>query len=267
MSLLKGKKGLILGVANQDSIAWGVARKAAQEGAELILTYQNESIKRRVEPLARTLNALVYPCNVDQTEEVFALFQWIRERWGALDFLLHGVAYSDKQELKGRFLDTTKENFLHTMSVSCFSLIETAKQAAPLMSSGGSIVTLSYYGAEKVIPHYNVMGVAKAALESSVRYLAADLGPQGVRVNAISAGPIRTLAAAGGISGFHYILDWTNNNAPLRSGVSQDDVGASAAYLFSDWSGKVTGEIHHVDSGYHVIGMKLVDAPDITSAR
>ncbi|ETZ05260.1 MULTISPECIES: enoyl-ACP reductase FabI [Holospora] len=263
--LLKGKKGLILGVANQDSISWGVAKKVAESGAELVITYQTDTLKRRVEPLAKTLDsaASIFPCDVEDSNQIFDLFQHIRKTWGKLDFMLHGAAYSDKQELKGKFLDTSKQNFIRTMHISCFSLIEMTKEAASLMTSGGSIVTLSYYGAEKVIPHYNVMGVAKAALESSVRYLAADLGPQGIRVNAISAGPMRTLAAAGGIDGFRYILDWTTHNAPLRAGVTQEDVGDVALYLFSGMSSKVTGEVHHVDSGYHVIGMKLVHAPDI----
>ena len=263
MSLLQGKKGLILGVANKESIAWGVAQKAAQEGAELILTYQNDALKRRVEPLAESIGAHTHICDVENSEHLSSLFQYIRETWGSIDFFLHGSAYSDKEQLKGLFVDTTKENFLKTMHVSCYSFIDMTREIVPLMNEGGSIVTLSYYGAEKVIPNYNVMGVAKAALECSVRYLAADLGPQGIRVNAISAGPIRTLAAAGGIDGFRYILEWTQNNSPLRSGVTQEDVGNSAAYLFSDLSSKITGEVHHVDAGYHVIGMKLVHAPDI----
>jgi enoyl-[acyl-carrier protein] reductase I len=263
MSLLQGKRGLILGVANKESIAWGIAQKAAQEGAELILTYQNDALKRRVEPLSEFIGARTHLCDVENRDQILALFQYIRDTWGKIDFFLHGSAYSDKEQLKGLFVETTKENFIQTMHVSCFSLIEMTREIAPLMAKGGSIVTLSYYGAEKVIPNYNVMGVAKAALECSVRYLAADLGPQGIRVNAISAGPIRTLAAAGGIDGFRYILDWTHNNSPLRSCVTQQDVGNSAAYLFSDLSSKVTGEVHHVDAGYHVIGMKLVHAPDI----
>ena len=264
--LLKGKKGLILGVANQDSISWGVAKTASEAGAELIITYQTDTLRRRVEPLAQTLhNASIFPCDVEDSQNISNLFEHVRRTWGNLDFMLHGAAYSDKQELTGKFLDTTKSNFNRTLNISCFSFIEMVKEAEDIMSPGGSIVTLSYYGAEKVIPHYNVMGVAKAALESSVRYLAADLGPKGIRVNAISAGPVRTLAAAGGIDGFRYILDWTTHNAPLRIGVSKEDVGNAALYFFSSLSSKVTGEVHHVDSGYHVIGMKLVHAPDIQS--
>ncbi|ETZ07747.1 enoyl-[acyl-carrier-protein] reductase [NADH] 1 [Holospora obtusa F1] len=263
--LLKGKKGLILGVANQDSISWGVARKVSEAGADLIITYQTDTLKRRVEPLAKTLDpaASIFPCDVEDSAQVFDLFQHIRKTWGKLDFMLHGAAYSDRQELTGKFLDTSKQNFVRTMNISCFSFIEMTKEASSLMPDGGSILTLSYYGAEKVIPHYNVMGVAKAALESSVRYLAADLGPQGIRVNAISAGPMRTLAAAGGIDGFRYILDWTVQNAPLRVGVTPEDVGNVALFLFSSLSSKITGEIQHVDAGYNIIGMKLIHAPDI----
>ena len=217
--LLNEKKGLILGVVNRESICWGVAKKASEEGAELIITYQTDTLKRRVEPLAKTLEkASIFPCDVENSDQITHLFQHIRSTWGKLDFMLHGAAYSDKHALTGKFLDTTKENFTRTLNISCFSFIEMVKEAATLMTDGGSIVTLSYYGAEKVIPHYNVMGVAKAALESSVRYLAADLGSQGIHVNAISPGPVPTLAAAGGIDGFRYILDWTVHNAPLRTG-------------------------------------------------
>ncbi len=262
--LLAGKRGLVMGIANNRSIAWGIARAARNAGAELALTYQGDALRRRVEPLAQELDALVAGhCDVSEGATIDAVFETIRKEWGRLDFLVHAIAFSDKDELAGRYVDTTEANFTRTMAISCYSLTAITQRAEPLMSGGGSILTLTYYGAEKVMPHYNVMGVAKAALETSVRYLAADLGKSGIRVNAISAGPIKTLAASG-IGDFRYILKWNEYNAPMRRTVTIDDVGQSATYLLSDMAGGVTGEVHHVDSGYHVVGMKAVDAPDIT---
>ncbi|WP_349363929.1 MAG: enoyl-ACP reductase FabI [Roseitalea porphyridii] len=262
--LMKGKRGLVIGLANNRSVAWGIAKSCAAHGAELAVTYQGESLKRRVEPLADELNALVAG-HLDVTEpaSLDAVFEHLEKTWGRLDFLVHAVAFSDKDELTGRYVDTSRDNFLRTMDISVFSLTELARRAAPLMSNGGSILTLTYYGAEKVMPHYNVMGVAKAALEASVRYLAVDLGPDKVRVNALSAGPIKTLAASG-IGDFRYILKWNEYNSPLRKTVTIEEVGDAALYLLSDLSRSVTGEVHHADSGYHVVGMKAVDAPDIT---
>ncbi|QBK29969.1 enoyl-ACP reductase FabI [Roseitalea porphyridii] len=262
--LMKGKRGLVIGLANNRSVAWGIAKSCAAHGAELAVTYQGESLKRRVEPLADELNALVAG-HLDVTEpaSLDAVFEHLEKTWGRLDFLVHAVAFSDKDELTGRYVDTSRDNFLRTMDISVYSLTELARRAAPLMSNGGSILTLTYYGAEKVMPHYNVMGVAKAALEASVRYLAVDLGPDKVRVNALSAGPIKTLAASG-IGDFRYILKWNEYNSPLRKTVTIEEVGDAALYLLSDLSRSVTGEVHHADSGYHVVGMKAVDAPDIT---
>ncbi|MEO1719347.1 MAG: enoyl-ACP reductase FabI [Pseudomonadota bacterium] len=263
-NLMAGKRGLILGVANNRSIAWGIAKALSEQGAELALTYQGDALKKRVVPLAAELGTeVVLPCDVTDTASMDALFADIKERWGQLDFLVHAVAFSDKAELDGRYLDTTEENFTRTMLISCYSLTALAKRAEPLMSPGSSIVTLTYYGAEKVMPHYNVMGVAKAALEASVRYLAADLGRDGIRVNAISAGPIKTLAASG-IADFRYILKWNEYNSALRRNVSIEDVGGAAVYLMSPLSNGVTGEVHHVDSGYHLQGMKNEEAPDIS---
>jgi enoyl-[acyl-carrier protein] reductase I len=262
--LMKGKRGLIIGLANNKSIAWGIAKSCADQGAELAFTYQGEALKKRVEPLAAELNAIVCGhCDVTEPETVEAVFQHLEKTWGRLDFVVHAVAFSDKDELTGRYVDTTRENFGRSMDISVYSLTAIAKRAEPLMSSGGSILTLTYYGAEKVMPHYNVMGVAKAALEASVRYLAVDLGPNKIRVNALSAGPIKTLAASG-IGDFRYILKWNEYNSPLRKTVTIEEVGDAALYLLSDLSRSVTGEVHHVDSGYHVVGMKAVDAPDIT---
>ncbi|MGQ0672058.1 MAG: enoyl-ACP reductase FabI [Hyphomicrobium sp.] len=265
--LMSGKRGLILGVANNRSIAWGIAKAAAAQGAEIALTYQGDALKKRVEPLAAELGSkLVLPCDVNDKASVDAVFAELGRTWGKLDFLVHAIAFSDKNELDGRYVDTSEGNFTQTMLVSCFSLTALAQRAEKLMTSGGSILTLTYYGAEKVMPHYNVMGVAKAALEASVRYLAADLGKGAIRVNAISAGPIKTLAASG-ISDFRYILKWNEYNSPLRRTVTIDEVGGAAVYLLSDLSRGVTGEIHHVDAGYHVQGMKNEDAPDISVVR
>ncbi|MCZ4288300.1 enoyl-ACP reductase FabI [Hoeflea alexandrii] len=262
--LMKGKRGLIMGVANNRSIAWGIAKACADAGAELALTYQGEALKKRVEPLATELGAIVAGhCDVTDLDTIDAVFADLEARWGKLDFVVHAIAFSDKDELTGRYVETTRENFNRTMDISVYSLTAVAKRAEPLMTDGGSIITLTYYGAEKVMPHYNVMGVAKAALEASVRYLAVDLGGSNIRVNAISAGPIKTLAASG-IGDFRYILKWNEYNSPLKRTVTIDEVGDSALYLVSDLSRGVTGEILHVDSGYHTVGMKAVDAPDIS---
>jgi enoyl-[acyl-carrier protein] reductase I len=264
---MAGKKGLIMGVANNRSIAWGIAKAAAAQGAEIALTYQGDALKKRVGPLAAELGSeLILPCDVTDTASMDALFSQIESSWGQLDFLVHAIAFSDKSELDGRYVDTSEKNFTQTMLVSCYSLTALAARAEKLMTAGGSILTLTYYGAEKVMPHYNVMGVAKAALEASVRYLAADLGKNGIRVNAISAGPIKTLAASG-IADFRYILRWNEYNSPLRRTVSIEEVGGAGLYLLSDLSRGVTGEVHHVDAGYHVQGMKNEDAPDISVAK
>jgi enoyl-[acyl-carrier protein] reductase I len=266
-NLMAGKKGLIMGVANNRSIAWGIAKAAAAQGAEIALTYQGDALKKRVEPLAAELGSqLVLPCDVTDTASVDGLFAEVGRTWGKLDFLVHAIAFSDKAELDGRYVDTSEQNFTQTLLISCYSFTALAARAEKLMSAGGSILTLTYYGAEKVMPHYNVMGVAKAALEASVRYLAADLGKGGIRVNAVSAGPIKTLAASG-ISDFRYILKWNEYNSPLRRTVTIDEVGAAGVYLLSDLSRGVTGEVHHVDAGYHVQGMKNEDAPDISVTK
>lgn len=262
--LMEGKRGLIMGVANNRSIAWGIAKACAEHGAQLAFTYQGDAIKKRVEPLAAEIGSnIVLPCDVTEAGSIDAVFATLGELWQSLDFLVHAIAFSDKDQLDGRYIDTTPENFNLTMQISCYSLTAIAQRAEKLMLNGGSLLTLTYYGAEKVMPHYNVMGVAKAALEASVRYLAADLGKQNIRVNAISAGPIKTLAASG-IADFRYILKWNEYNSPLRRTVSIEDVGSAAVYLLSDMSRGVTGEIHHVDAGYHIIGMKAEDAPDIS---
>ncbi len=264
-NLLAGKKGLIMGVANERSLAWGIAQSAAAHGAELALTYQGEGMARRVQPLAESLGAsFTVPCDAGDDESLDAAFETVREKWGRLDFVVHAIAYSDKEELKGRYLETSLRNFQDTMHISCYSFTAVCQRAVPLMDQGGSLLTLTYYGAERVMPHYNVMGVAKAALEASVRYLAMDLGDQGIRVNALSAGPARTLAASG-IGDFRYILKWNEYNSPLKRNVTHDDVGGAGVYLLSDLASGVTGETHHVDCGYHVVGMKAVDAPDITT--
>lgn len=262
--LMAGKRGLIMGVANNRSIAWGIANALHMQGAELAFTYQGDALKKRVEPLAESLGSdLVLPCDVTDAASIDATFDALQEKWGKLDFVVHAIAFSDKSQLDGRYVDTTSENFKMTLDISCFSFTAVAQRAEKLMTEGGSLLTLTYYGAEKVMPHYNVMGVAKAALEASVRYLAMDLGPQNIRVNAISAGPIKTLAAAG-IGDFRYILKWNEYNSPLRRTVSIEEVGNAGLYLLSDLGKAVTGEIHHVDSGYNVVGMKAEDAPDIT---
>ncbi len=260
---MKGKRGLIMGLANDRSIAWGIARALASEGAELAFSYQGEAVKKRVLPLAERLGVgIVEPCDVADPASLDALFATLAERWGRLDFVVHAIGFSDKSQLRGRYVDTTPENFAMTMDISVYSFTAVARRAAPMMTEGGALLTLTYYGAEKVMPNYHVMGVAKAALEASVRYIAEDLGKDGIRVNAISAGPIRTLAASG-IGDFRLILKWNELNAPLRRTVTIDDVGKAALYLLSDMGSGVTGEVHHVDAGYHAIGMKAVDAPDI----
>jgi enoyl-[acyl-carrier protein] reductase I len=262
--LLAGKRGLIMGVANNRSIAWGIARACALQGAELAFTFQGDALKKRVEPLAAELGStVVLPCDVSDAASMDAVFNALAAKWGSLDFLVHAIAFSDKNELDGRYVDTTEKNFTQTMLISCYSFTALAKRAEVLMPNGGSLLTLSYYGAEKVMPHYNVMGVAKAALEASVRYLAADLGRKNIRVNAISAGPIKTLAASG-ISDFRYILKWNEYNSALRRTVTIEEVGDSGVYFLSDLGRAVTGEIHHVDAGYHIQGMKNEDAPDLT---
>ncbi len=257
--LMKGKRGVVLGVANDKSIAWGIAKAAADAGAELAFTYQGEALERRVRPLAESVgSSIVLPCDVTDEESMDRVFGVLQDEWGGLDFMVHAIAFSDKDELKGHYLQTTRGNFLRTMDISCYSLTALCQRAAPLMNDGGSILTLTYYGAERVMPHYNVMGVAKAALEASVRYLAADLGDSAIRVNAISAGPIKTLAASG-IGDFRYILKWNELNSPLRRNVTIDEVGGTGLYFLSDLSSGVTGEVHHVDSGYHTVGMVAVD--------
>ena len=262
--LLAGKRGLIMGVANERSIAWGIARALSEHGAELAFTYQGDIMARRVKPLAESLgSSIVENCDVTDAASIDAVFDTVGKAWGTLDFLVHAIAFSDRKELSGRYVDTSPDNFAMTMNVSCYSLTAVCQRAEALMGNGGSILTMTYYGAEKVTPHYNVMGVAKAALEASVRYLAVDLGGKNIRVNAVSAGPIRTLAASG-IGDFRYILKWNEWNSPLKHNTTTDEVGDAAVYLLSDLGRGVTGEIHHVDSGYHVVGMKAVDAPDIS---
>ncbi|WP_460452090.1 enoyl-ACP reductase FabI [Alsobacter sp. SYSU BS001988] len=263
-NLLAGKRGLVMGVANNRSIAWGIARAAHQHGAQLAFTYQGEALEKRVRPLAAELGAAVVGhCDVTDAASVDAVFAEVEKLWGGLDFVVHCIAFSDKDELTGRYVDTSEANFTKSLLISCYSFTAVAQRAEKLMTTGGSMLTLTYYGAEKWMPHYNVMGVAKAALEASVRYLAADLGPKNIRVNAISAGPIKTLAASG-IGDFRYILRWNEYNAPLRRTVTTEEVGDTAAYLVSDMARGMTGEILHVDAGYHVVGMKNPDAPDIT---
>jgi enoyl-[acyl-carrier protein] reductase I len=264
---MAGKRGLIMGVANNRSIAWGIAKACRSHGAELAFTYQGEALKKRVEPLAKELDALVVGhCDVTDGASMDAVFEEVGARWGKLDFLVHAIAFSDKDQLDGRYIDTTEDNFAKTLLISCYSFTSVAQRAEKLMTEGGSLLTLTYYGAEKWMPHYNVMGVAKAALEASVRYLAADLGEKAIRVNAISAGPIKTLAASG-IGDFRYILKWNEYNSPLRRTVTIEEVGQAGAYLLSDMSRGVTGEMHHVDAGYHIVGMKNPAAPDISVAQ
>ncbi|MCA0422922.1 MAG: enoyl-ACP reductase FabI [Proteobacteria bacterium] len=265
--ILAGKRGLVMGVANNRSIAWGIAKSCRLQGAELAFTYQGDALKKRVEPLAAELGAIVVGhCDVTDGPTIDAVFADIEKRWGKLDFVIHCIAFSDKDELTGRYVETSEGNFSKTMLISCYSLTAVAQRAEKLMTDGGSIVTLTYYGAEKWMPHYNVMGVAKAALEASVRYLAADLGPKGIRVNAISAGPIKTLAASG-IGDFRYILKWNEYNSPMRRTVTIEEVGDVGTYFCSDLSRGVTGEIHHVDAGYHIVGMKNPEAPDLSLDR
>ena len=266
-AIMAGKRGLIMGLANSHSLAWGVSEAVAKHGAELAYTYQGDALKKRVAPLAeKTGGCVLAPCDVTEDGSIERVFEAVDKHWGKLDFVLHAVAFSDKNELTGRYADTSRDNFLRTMDISCYSFTEVCRHAADLMTDGGSCATLTYYGAEKVMPHYNVMGVAKAALEASVRYLAADLGSKNVRVNAISAGPVKTLAASG-IGDFRYILNWNKYNAPLRRNTTLQDVGGAGLYLLSDLSSGVTGEVHHVDSGYHVVGMKAADAPDISTIK
>ncbi len=263
--LMAGKKGLIMGLANEKSLAWGIAKALGEHGAELAFSYQGDALKKRVAPLAEQLGSdFLIDCDVSDMEALDRAFEEIRTRWGRLDFLVHAIGFSDKNELRGKFVDTSLDNFLMTMNISAYSFVAVTRKARELMPEGGSVLTLSYYGAEKVIPHYNVMGIAKAALETSVRYLAMDLGPEKIRVNAISAGPIKTLAASG-IGDFRYILKWNEYNSPLRRNVTIEDVGGAALYLLSDLASGVTGEIHHVDAGYNVVGMKAEDAPDIAT--
>ena len=264
--LMQGKRGLIMGLANDRSLAWGIAKKLREQGAELAFSYQGEALERRVRPLAAELGSdFLIDCDVSDMAELDKTFATLAERWPTIDFVVHAIGFSDKNELRGGYVDTSLDNFLMTMNISVYSFVAVAKRAQAMMPNGGSLLTLSYYGAEKVIPHYNVMGVAKAALETSVQYLAVDLGRQNIRVNAISAGPIKTLAASG-IGDFRLILKWNELNAPLKRNVTIEDVGGAGLYFLSDLSSGTTGETHHVDAGYHVIGMKAEDAPDIALA-
>ena len=265
--LMAGKRGIIMGVANNRSIAWGIAKSIHAQGGEIAFTYQGEALKKRVEPLAAEIGAIVAgDCDVSDEASIDAAFAEIEKIWGKIDFLVHAIGFSDKDELTGRYVDTSPENFAKTMQISVYSFTSVARRAEKLMTDGGAMLTLTYYGAEKVMPNYNVMGVAKAALEASVKYLAVDLGPKNIRVNAISAGPIKTLAASG-IGDFRYILKWNEYNAPLRRTVTIEEVGDVGLYMLSDLSRSVTGETHHADSGYHVVGMKAVDAPDISVVK
>lgn len=264
--LMQGKRGLVMGLANDRSLAWGIAKALSAQGAELAFSYQGEALERRVRPLAAELGSdFLIDCDVSDMGQLDAAFATLAARWPTIDFVVHAIGFSDKNELRGLFVDTSLENFQLTMNISAYSLVAVTKRARPMMPEGGAILTLSYYGAEKVVPHYNVMGVAKAALETSVKYLAMDLGREKIRVNAISAGPIKTLAASG-IGDFRYILKWNELNSPLRRNVTIEDVGGAGLYLLSDLASGVTGEIHHVDAGYNVIGMKAEDAPDIALA-
>ena len=262
-TLMQGKRGLIMGLANDKSLAWGISRALAAQGAELAFSYQGEALEKRVRPLAESLGSdFLIECDVSDMGKLDEAFDTLKQRWDTIDFVVHAIGFSDKNELRGLYVDTSLDNFLMTMNISAYSLVAVTRRARAMMPNGGAVLTLSYYGAEKVVPHYNVMGVAKAALETSVRYLANDLGPENIRVNAISAGPIKTLAASG-IGDFRYILKWNELNSPLRRIVTIDDVGGSALYLLSGLSSGVTGEVHHVDAGYHLVGMKQEDAPDI----
>ncbi len=262
--LMQGKKGLIMGLANDRSLAWPISQQLAAQGAELAFTYQGEILEKRVRPLAESLGSnLLIPCDVINEQDLDNTFTTLEKKWGKLDFIVHAIAYSDKEELKGPYFNTSRRNFLNAMDISCYSFTAIAQRAQPLLNPGGSLISLTYYGAEKVMPHYNVMGVAKAALEASIRYLAVDLGKYNIRVNGLSAGPVKTLAASA-IGDFGYILKWNQYNSPLKRNVSLEDIGKAGLYLLSDLSSGVTGEIHHVDCGYHVVGMKSVDAPDIS---
>jgi enoyl-[acyl-carrier protein] reductase I len=266
-TLMQGKRGLIMGVANDRSLAWGIAEACASQGAELAFTFQGEALERRVRPLAESVgSAMVFPCDVSDDDSIDGAFQSIKDHWDGLDFLVHAIGFADKAYLRGRYLDTPRAAFQQAMDISCYSFVAVSQRAVPMMRPGGSLLTLSYLGAERWVPHYNVMGVAKAALEASVRYLAADLGDTGIRANAISAGPIKTLAASG-IGDFRYILRWNQLNSPMRRNVTIEEVGGAALYLLSDLSSGVTGEVHHVDCGYHIVGMKHPDAPDIATAE
>jgi enoyl-[acyl-carrier protein] reductase I len=263
--IMSGKRGLIMGLANDRSLAWGIAKSLAEHGAKLAFSYQGETLEKRVRPLAEQLGSdLLIDCDVSSMEALDAAFATLAKRWDKLDFLVHAIGFSDKNELRGKFVETSRDNFLMTMNISVYSFVAVAQRARAMMERGGAMLTLTYYGAEKVIPHYNVMGVAKAALEASVRYMAMDLGPEGIRVNAVSAGPIKTLAASG-IGDFRYIMKWNEYNSPMRRNVTIEDVGGAALYLLSDLASGVTGEVHHVDAGYHVVGMKAEDAPDIAT--
>ena len=265
--IMKNKIGIVMGVANDRSLAWGVTKALSDNGADIILTYQGEALKKRIIPLSEKVNAKgIFECDVSNEDSIKSIFDEIHDKYGKIDFIVHAIAYSDKEELKGKYIETSKKNFLQSMHISCYSFTAVANYASKIMNDGGSMLTLSYYGAEKVIPHYNVMGVAKAALEASVMYLSADLGERAIRVNGISAGPVKTLAASG-IGDFRYILKWNEYNSPLKRVTSIDEVGKNSVYLLSDLSSGVTGEVVHVDCGYHVVGMKSVDAPDITVER
>jgi enoyl-[acyl-carrier protein] reductase I len=262
---MSGKRGLIMGLANDKSLAWGIAQKLGEQGAQLAFAYQGEALKKRVGPLAAQVGSdFLIDCDVSDMADLDRAFEELKARWETIDFVVHAIGFSDKYELRGKYVDTSLENFLMSMNISAYSFTAVARRARAMMLEGGALLTLSYYGAEKVIPHYNVMGLAKAALEASVKYLAMDLGPENIRVNAISAGPIKTLAASG-IGDFRYILKWNEYNAPLRRNVTIEDVGGAALYLLSDLASGVTGEIHHVDAGYNVVGMKAEDAPDIAT--
>jgi len=271
MSMMKGKRGLIMGVANERSIAWGIAKTLSENGAELAFSYQNESFRKRLTPLMNLVKShICFECDVsnaaNELNSIENMFEKIQKKWNEIDFVVHALAYSDKEELTGLYLDTSRENFNRTMDISVYSFTALAKRAAEMMNDGGSMLTLTYYGSERVMPHYNVMGVAKAALEASVRYLAVDLGGRNIRVNGLSAGPMKTLAASG-IGDFRYILKWNEYNSPLKRNVTLDDVGGAGLYLLSPLSSGVSGETHHVDCGYHVVGMKAVDAPDISVVK
>jgi enoyl-[acyl-carrier protein] reductase I len=263
--LMAGKRGLIMGLANDKSLAWGISKRLAEAGAELAFSYQGEALQKRVGPLAASVGSdFLIECDVADMADLDRLFEQLKTRWETIDFVVHAIGFSDKNELRGKYVDTSLENFLMSMNISAYSFTAVARRAREMMPNGGALVTLTYYGAEKVIPHYNVMGIAKAALETSVKYLAMDLGPENIRVNAISAGPIKTLAASG-IGDFRYILKWNEYNSPLRRNVTIEDVGGAGLYLLSDLASGVTGEIHHVDAGYNVVGMKAEDAPDIAT--